>query len=166
MSNFQVLKEHWSSSFVSLLFLQDSLANVFLFFWPVGYEEELRLQLIGSHCFHDIFLITLWTFSGLSYWIIEHLIFMVLWTPHFDSCVSHSMASSIFILKNWFYLIKKMTWSRHLFLFYFLKRVNKIRKKNPKCDSLFWKRWSVKNQIGFGGQVTYREGTVKTVAPL
>ena len=25
--------------------------------------------------------------------------------------------------------IKKMTWSRHLFLFYFFKRVNKIRKK-------------------------------------
>ena len=23
--------------------------------------------------------------------------------------------------KNWFLLIKKMTWSRHLFLFYFLK---------------------------------------------
>ena len=35
--------------------------------------------------------------------------------------------------------IKIMTWSRHLFLFYF-QRVNKIRKKNPKCDSLFWKR--------------------------
>ena len=44
-----------------------------------------------------------------------------------------------FYLKNWFLFIKKMTWSRHLFLFYF-KRVNKIRKKNPKCDSLFWKR--------------------------
>ena len=58
-----------------------------------------------------------------------------------------------------------MTWSRHLFLFYF-QRVNKIRKKNPKCDSLFRKRRSVKNRIGFGGQVTYREGTVKTVAPL
>uniref|UniRef100_F6H5I7 O-methyltransferase C-terminal domain-containing protein n=1 Tax=Vitis vinifera TaxID=29760 RepID=F6H5I7_VITVI len=25
-------------------------------------------------------------------------------------------------------------------------------------------RWSVKNRIGFGGQVTYQEGTVKTVA--
>ena len=58
-----------------------------------------------------------------------------------------------------------MTWNRHLFLFYF-QRVNKIRKKNPKCDSLLWKMWSVKNRIGFGGQVTYRESTVKTVAPL
>ena len=61
--------------------------------------------------------------------------------------------------------IKIMTWSRYLFLFYFQK-VNKIRKKNPKCDSLPWKRWSVKNRIGFGDQVTYQEGTVKTVAPL
>ena len=48
----------------------------------------------------------------------------------------------------------------------FFKRVNKIRKKNPKCDSLFWKRRSTKNRIGFGGQVIYREGTVQTVAPL
>ena len=35
-----------------------------------------------------------------------------------------------------------------------------------KNDSLVWKRWFAKNRIGFGGQVTYREGTVKTVAPL
>ena len=35
--------------------------------------------------------------------------------------------------------IKKMTWSRHLFLFYFLKKVNKIRKKNLNYDSLFRK---------------------------
>ena len=61
--------------------------------------------------------------------------------------------------------IKIMTWSRYLFLFYF-QRVNKIRKKNPKCDSWFWKRWSTKNQIGLGSQVTYREGTVKIIAPL
>ena len=58
-----------------------------------------------------------------------------------------------------------MTWSRHLFLFLFLKG-KQNKKENPKCDSLFWKRWSTKNRIGFGGQVTYREGTVKTVAPL
>ena len=29
---------------------------------------------------------------------------------------------------------KKTVWSRHLFLFYF-KGENKIRNKNPKCDS-------------------------------
>ena len=55
-----------------------------------------------------------------------------------------------------------MTWSRHLFLFYFLKG-KQNKKENPKRDSLFWKRWSVKNRIGLGGQVTYREGMVKTV---
>nr|CAN68281.1 hypothetical protein VITISV_039309 [Vitis vinifera] len=32
------------------------------------------------------------------------------------------------------------------------------KKENPKRDSLFWKRWSMKNRIGLGGQVTYREG--------
>ena len=30
----------------------------------------------------------------------------------------------------------------------------------------FGKGWSTKNRIGFGGQVTYQEGTVKTVAPF
>ena len=34
--------------------------------------------------------------------------------------------------------LKNGFWSRHLFLFYF-KRENKIRNKNPKCDSLFRK---------------------------
>uniref|UniRef100_F6HPL3 WAT1-related protein n=1 Tax=Vitis vinifera TaxID=29760 RepID=F6HPL3_VITVI len=41
------------------------------------------------------------------------------------------------------------------FILAIITRVNKIRKKNPKCDSLLWKRWSVKNRIEFGGQVTY-----------
>ena len=53
-----------------------------------------------------------------------------------------------------------------IYFCFIFKRVNKIRKKNPKCDSLFWKRQSAKNRIGFESQVTYREGTVKTVAPL
>ena len=81
------------------------------------------------------------------------------WLMHF-----HSMASSILILKNDL-LIMKMTWSHHLFLFLFLKG-KQNKKENPKHDSLFWRRWSVKNRIGLGGQVTYREGTLKTVAPL
>ena len=46
-------------------------------------------------------------------------------------CFSHKNARIVFILKNH---LKKTVWSRHLFLFYF-KRENKIRKKNPKCDS-------------------------------
>ena len=65
-----------------------------------------------------------------------------------------------------FYLIKKNDLESPLIFVLFFKRVNKIRKKNPKCDSLFWKRRSAKNRIGFEGQVTYREGTVWTVAPL
>ena len=64
-----------------------------------------------------------------------------------------------------FYWLRKWLGIATYFCFIF-KRVNKIKKKNPKCDSLFWKRWSAKNRIGFGGQVTYREGTVKTVTPL
>ena len=40
------------------------------------------------------------------------------------------------------------------------------KKENPKCDSLFWKKWSIKNRIEFESQVIYRESTVKTVAPL
>ena len=45
----------------------------------------------------------------------------ILWTPHFGSCVSHSMASSIFILKNWFYLIKKIDLESPLIFVLFLK---------------------------------------------
>ena len=41
--------------------------------------------------------------------------------------------------------IKKMTWSHHLFSFYFLKG-KQNKKEKPKCDSLFGKRWFVKNQ--------------------
>ena len=40
------------------------------------------------------------------------------------------------------------------------------KKENPKCDSLFWKKWSIKNRIEFESQVIYRESTIKTVAPL
>ena len=39
-------------------------------------------------------------------------------------------------------------------------------KENPKYDSLFGKYGMWETKYGFGGQVTYREGTVKTVAPL
>ena len=62
--------------------------------------------------------------------------------------------------------IKKNDLESPLIFVLFFKRVNKIRKKNPKCDSLFLKRWYVKNQIRLGGQVTYREGMVKIVAPF
>ena len=39
-------------------------------------------------------------------------------------------------------------------------------KKNPKCDSLFGKDGLQKTKFGLGGQVTYWEGTIKTVTPL
>ena len=76
------------------------------------------------------------------------------------------MAKLDFGLKMILFIKKRVDLESPLIFVLFLKGVNKIRKKNPKCDSLLWKRWSVKNRIGFGGQVTYREGTVKTVAPL
>ena len=76
------------------------------------------------------------------------------------------MAKLDFGLKMILFIKKRVDLESPLIFVLFLKGVNKIRKKNPKCDSLFWKRRSVKNRIGFGGQVTYREGTVKTVAPL
>ena len=40
------------------------------------------------------------------------------------------------------------------------------KKENPKCDSLFGKYGPWKTKFGLGGQVTYQEGTVKTIAPL
>ena len=49
------------------------------------------------------------------------------WSRHFvdpafrllDAFPTRWRARFLFYLKNWFLLIKKMTWSRHLFLFYF-----------------------------------------------
>ena len=69
-----------------------------------------------------------------------------------------------FYLKNDLFT-KKMTWSCHFFLLLFLKGIQN-KKENLKCDSLSWKRWSVKNWIRLGVQVTYQEGTIKTVASL
>ena len=75
------------------------------------------------------------------------------------------MVSSILFWK-WFifYLLENDLESPLIFVLFLKGKQNK--KKNLKCDSLFCKKWSMKNRIGFGGQVTYREGTVKTVAPL
>ena len=62
------------------------------------------------------------------------------------------------------YLLENDLESSLIFVLFLKGKQNK--KENPKCDSLFWKMWSVKKQIGLEGQVTYREGTIKTVAPL
>ena len=76
------------------------------------------------------------------------------------------MASSIFILKKIFnYLVKKNDLESPLIFVLFLKG-KQNKKENSKCDSLFWKMWSAETQIGFGGQVTYQEDKVKTVAPF
>ena len=69
-----------------------------------------------------------------------------------------------FYFEKWFYLLKNDLELSLIFVLFLKGKQNK--KENSKCDSLFWKMWYVKNQIGFGGQITYREGTVKTVAPL
>ena len=83
-----------------------------------------------------------------------------LWTPHFGSMrFSLNDEFDFLFWKIDFIWLWKLTWSRHLFLFYFLKG-KQNKKENPKRDSLFWKRWSVKNRIGLGGQVTYQEGAV------
>ena len=70
------------------------------------------------------------------------------------------MASSIFILKIDFYLIKKTDLESSLIFVLFFKKGKQNKKENPKCDSLFWKKWSVKNWIEFGGLITYQEGTI------
>ena len=75
------------------------------------------------------------------------------------------MASSIFYFEKMILSIKKNDLESPL-IFILFKKGKQNKKENPKCDSLFWKRWSTKIRIGCGGQVTYREGTVKTVAPL
>ena len=53
--------------------------------------------------------------------------------------VSHSNGELDFHLKIDFYLLENDLESPLIFVLFF-KRVNKLRKKNPKCDSLFWKR--------------------------
>ena len=71
----------------------------------------------------------------------------------------------LYFEKNDFLLIKKNDLESPLIFVLFLKG-KQNKKENPKYDSLFWKRWSAKNWIGFRGQVTYQEGMVKIVAPL
>ena len=63
-----------------------------------------------------------------------------------------------------FFCLKNDLESPLIFVLFLKGKQNK--KENLKCDSLFWKRWYVKNRIKFEGQVTYREGTIKTVTPL
>ena len=75
----------------------------------------------------------------------------------------HSMTSSI-LFEKMIYCLKNDLELSLIFVLFLKGKQNK--KENLKCDSLFWKMWSVKNWIRFKGQVIYREGTVKTIAPL
>ena len=54
-----------------------------------------------------------------------------------------------FYFEKWFYLLENDLESPLIFVLFLKGKQNK--KENPKCDSLFWKRWSTKNRIGLGG---------------
>ena len=75
----------------------------------------------------------------------------------------HSMTNSFFIWKM-IYCLENDLESPLIFVLFLKGKQNK--KENSKCDSLFGKDGIWKTKNGFGGQVTYWEGTVKTVAPF
>ena len=82
---------------------------------------------------------------------------MIVWTPHFGSMHSPLDGELDFDFeKLWFLFIKKMTWSRYLFLFYFLKG-KQNKKENPKCDSLFGKGDLRKTGSGSGVRLLIRK---------
>ena len=92
-----------------------------------------------------------------------------MWTPPFQLMHFLFDGELDFYLKNdlflfIFFLEKRLVVATY-FCFIF-KRVDKIRKKTLSMTHYFWKRWYVKNRIWLGGQVTYREGKVKTVTPF
>ena len=69
-----------------------------------------------------------------------------------------------FYFEKWFYLLENDLESPLIFVLFLKGQQNK--KENSKCDSLFGKDGLWKTKPVFGGQVTYWEGTIKTVAPL
>ena len=84
--------------------------------------------------------------------------------PAFRLMRFHLMASSHFLFWKWFIYQENDLKSLLIFALFFKGKQNK--KENTKCDSLFGKDGLWKIGLGFRGQVTYWEGTVKTVAPL
>ena len=66
------------------------------------------------------------------------------WTLHFYSCTSTRWRAR-FLFEKWFIFLENDLESPPIFVL-FLKG-NQIKKENPKCDSLFWKMWFMKNQI-------------------
>ena len=84
--------------------------------------------------------------------------------PHISAHAFSTRWQARFLFWKRFYLLENYLESPLLFALFLKGKQNK--KENPKCDSLFWKKWSVKKRIGFRSHVTYQKGTVKTVAPL
>ena len=74
----------------------------------------------------------------------------------------HLMANSFFILKMIFFLNDL---ELPLIFVLFLKG-KQNKKENFNCDSLFGKDSLRETKSGFGGQVTYREGTIRIVTPF
>ena len=64
------------------------------------------------------------------------------------------------------YLLRKWIGVVTYFSFILFLKGEQNKKENPKCDSLFRKCGLWKTKYELEGQVTYREGTVKTVALL
>ena len=64
-----------------------------------------------------------------------------------------------FLFEKWFYWLGKMIRSRYLFLFYFLKRINKIRKKTLSMTPHFEKGNLLK--IGSSSRVRLLVGKVQ-----
>ena len=108
--------------------------------WKVRYMERIRLM-------SQLMILSFLTYCGPR--------ISIAW------CVSHSDGELDFYLKNWFLLIVWKKWLGVATYFCFIfKRVNKIRKKNPKCDSLFGKGDLRKTGSGSGvrlliGKVQY-----------
>ena len=78
------------------------------------------------------------------------------WSRHFVDPAFQLIHFSIdgeldFYFEKWFYSLRKMIWSRHLFLSYF-KRVNKIRKKTLSVTPYFIKGdlWKIGSSSGVG----------------
>ena len=75
----------------------------------------------------------------------------------------HLMANSFFILKMICFFLNDLELPL-IFVLFLKGKQNK--KGNFNCDSLFGKDSLRETKSGFGGQVTYREGTVWIVTPF
>ena len=84
--------------------------------------------------------------------------------PRIFARVSTRWKTRFLFEKDFFFFFLNDLESPLIFVLFLKGKQNK--KENSKCDSLFGKDGLWKTKPVFGGQVTYWEGTVKTVAPL